>query len=142
MFVTGDPSGSSGSQADETSCADVFRRYKRKGLGQVKLAWSNNPIHRQGALDYFLSRLGDYGRPMFQVDPRAEELIQALNGKYMFKKFKDGRESSDVEKNDASHVGEACEYGTMWYERGGRRKAEQKNATPIPESHNAYASPR
>lgn len=126
IFVTGDPSGNSGSQADETSCADVFRRYKRKGLGKVKLAWSNNPVHRQGATDYFLTRLGDNGRPLYQVDPSCEWSIQALNGKYMFKKYKDGRPSSDVEKNEWSHVGEANEYGDMYYERGGRRKAEHE----------------
>ena len=144
VFVTGDPSGSAGSQADETSCADVFRRYKNKGLGKVKLAWSNNPVHRQGATDHFLSRLGDFGRPMYQIDPGCEWLIQALSGKYMFKKFKDGRESSDVEKNDWSHVGDANQYGDMYYERGGRRKAELKERGIIKQAPiaNAYNTPR
>jgi hypothetical protein len=145
-FVTGDPSGSSGSDADETSCADVFRRYARKGLGKVKFAWSNNPVHRQGATDHFLSRLGDYGRPMYQVSPQCEWLIQAMSGKYQFKKFKDGRESSEVEKNDWSHIGEASEYGDMYYERGGRRKAENKEralmGTAPPTTRNIYNTPR
>lgn len=143
-FVTGDPSGNTGSQADETSCADVFRRYKNKGLGKVKLAWSNNPVHRQGATDHFLSRLIDKGRPAYLISPNCEWLDQALGGKYAFKKTKDGRNSSDVEKNDWSHIGEANEYGDMYYERGGRRKAENqeraRNAAPI--ERNAYASPR
>ena len=144
MFVTGDPSGASGSQADETSCADVFRRYARKGLGKVKLAWSNSPVHRQGALDYFLSRIGDYGRPMYQVDPGCPWLIEALSGKYQHKHYKDGRESSEVEKNDHSHVAEAEEYRCMYFERGGRRKAEQKERAGVaqPVERNAYASPR
>lgn len=144
MFVTGDPSGNTGSDSDELSCADVFRRYKNKGLGKVKMAWSNSPIHRQGATDHFLSRLGDNGRPMYQVDPGCEWLIQALSGKYMFKKFKDGRESSDVDKNDWSHVGDANQYGDMFYERGGRRKAEHKERGTgvVAAAPNAYASPR
>ncbi|MBT9176540.1 MAG: hypothetical protein DDT20_00859 [Firmicutes bacterium] len=144
IFVTGDPSGNKGSEADEASCAAVFRRYKNKGLGRVKLAWSNNPVHRRGATDHFLSRLGDYGRPMYQVDPGCQWLIQALGGKYMFKKFKDGRESSDVDKNDWSHIGDANQYGDMYFERGGRRKAEQKERATVPtvESMNYYATPR
>lgn len=125
VFVTGDPSGSTGSQSDETSCADVFRRYKNKGLGKIKFAYSNAPVHRMGALDYFLSRNGDGGRKMFLVDPGAEPLIAALSGGYMFKLFKDGRPTVEVDKtNPHSHIGEACEYGCMYFERGGRRKAE------------------
>lgn len=142
-FVTGDPSGASGSDADETSCADVFRRYRHKGLGQVKLAWSNNPVHRQGATDHFLSRLGDFGRPIYQIDPGCEWLIQALNGKYMFKKFKDGRESSEVDKNDWSHIGDANQYADMYFERGGRRKAALKERGPLPpRAPNIYATAR
>ena len=143
IFVTGDPSGNSGSQSDETSCADIFRRYKNKGLGRIKLAWSNSPVHRQGATDHFLSRLGDYGRPMYQVDPGCVWLIEALSGKFMFKKFKDGRESSEVDKNDWSHIGDANQYGDMYWERGGRRKAEHKErGQQAPVERNAYASPR
>ena len=124
IFVTGDPSGATGSQGDETSCADVFKRYKRKGLGKVKFAYSNNPIHRQGATDYFLSRLVDRGMPAYQIDPNCTWLIQALSGKYMYKKTKDGRHSDDIDKNDHSHVAEASQYADMYFEKGGRRKAE------------------
>ncbi len=125
-FVTGDPSGGRGADGDEVSCVDIFQRYRRKGLGKVKLAWSNSPVHRQGATDHFLSMLVDRGMPAYQVDPGAVELIEALEGGFMWKKFKDGRPSTEVEKNDASHVGEANQYGDMYYERGGRRKAELK----------------
>ena len=144
-FVTGDPSGAKGSESDEVSCVDVFKRYKRKGLDKIKLAWSNNPVHRQGALDYFLTKIIDRGVYGARYSPNCEWLIQALNGKYCFKKFKDGRESSEVDKNDWSHAGEADEYGKMYFERGGRRKAEnrERNTTPPPpEPHNHYNSPR
>jgi hypothetical protein len=127
IFVTGDPSGNTGSQGDETSCADVFRRYKRKGLGKVKFAYSNNPVHRQGATDHFLSKLVDRGMPAYQIDPSCLFLIQALEGKYQFKKSKDGRHISDVDKNDWSHVAEANHYGDMYFEKGGRRKAEHRD---------------
>lgn len=143
-FVTGDPAGGSGSQADEVSCVDVFRRYKKKGLGKVKLAWSNSPTHRQGATDHFLGMLVDRGMPAYLIDPGCTELITALGGAFQFKKFKDGRESSEVDKNDASHIGEANQYGDMYFERGGRRKAEnnERGTTPTPPNVNPYATPR
>lgn len=142
--VTGDPSGATGSQSDETSCLQVFQRYRNKGLGKTKLAWSNNPIHRQGALDYFLTRLVGQGKPAFLIDPRCEWLIAALSGKYAFKKFKDGRESAEVEKSDWSHVAEALQYGAMWFERGGRRKAElnERGTIRVPQNINPYCTPR
>jgi len=124
---------------------DVFQRYRKKGLGRVKLAWSNSPVHRIAATDHFLSRNGDGGKPMYLVDPRCTWLIQALGGKFMFKKYKDGRESSEVDKNDWSHVGEANQYGDMYFERGGRRKAEQEDRArrpPPPPPPNHYNSPR
>jgi len=145
VFVTGDPSGGNGSQNDASSCVDVFQRYRKKGLGRVKLAWSNSPVHRIAATDHFLSRNGDGGKPMYLVDPRCTWLIQALGGKFMFKKYKDGRESSEVDKNDWSHVGEANQYGDMYFERGGRRKAEQEDRArrpPPPPPPNHYNSPR
>ena len=144
IFVTGDPSGSRGSDSDETSCVDIFQRYRRRGLGKVKMAWSNNPIHRHGATDHFLSRLVGMGLPAYQVDPRAVELIEALEGGFMWKKYKDGRPSTEVEKNDASHTGEANNYGDMYYERGGRRKAEQRDRVmqAAPAQPNHYALPR
>lgn len=124
-FVTGDPSGGKRAESNEVSCVDIFRQY-RKYLGKVKMAHSNSPIIRQGATDYFLSRLGDYGRAMYQVDPGCDWLIQALSGKFMFKKTKDGRHSDEVDKNDWSHIGEANQYGDMYFQRGGRRKAETR----------------
>ena len=144
LFVTGDPSGGTGSQGDEVSCGDVFRRYSRKGLGKVKLAWSNSPLHRQGATDHFLSMTVDRGMPAYLVDPRCESLIRALGGGYMYKKFKDGRNSTEVDKNDHSHLGDANGYADMYFERGGRRKAENLDRQFIPTrtTINPYATPR
>lgn len=125
LFVTGDPSGDNRAQGNGESCVDVFRRYRKKGLGRVKLAYSNDPVLRQGATDHFLGKLGPNGVSYYQVDgANCPMLIEALNGKYMRKRAKDGRHMEEVEKNDWSHIGEANEYGDMYYERGGRRKAE------------------
>ena len=144
IFVTGDPSGDTGSQSDEVSCAQIFRNYSRKGLGRVKMAYSNNPVHRQGATDHFLGMLVDRGMPAYQISPNCEWLIQALGGKYQFKKYKDGRESADVEKNDWSHVGDANQYSDMYWQRGGRRKAElkERGTIAVAAEPNIYATPR
>ena len=145
VFVTGDPSGSRGADSDETSCIDIFNRYKRKGLGKVKLAWSNTPVHRQGATDHFLTTLDGRGDFAYKVDPECVEFIQAMGGSYMFKKHKDGRHLEEVEKNDASHIGEAGEYADMYFERGGRRKADLKERgtiSVVTSQANCYATPR
>lgn len=147
IMVTGDPSGSTGAQSDETSCFDIFRRYKRRGLDKVRPSWSNNPVHRQGATDHFLAMLVDRGMPAYQICPGEGtlDLRRALGGNYMFKKYKDGRPSSEVEKNAASHTGEANEYTDMWFHRGERRKAELKERSVFPVAApqaNAYNTPR
>ena len=71
-------------------------------------------------------------------------MIQALGGKYQFKKFKDGRESAEVDKNDYSHIGDSNQYADMYYQRGGRRKAENKERATVVvrEEVNPYATPR
>ena len=144
IAVTGDPSGDSGGQQVEASCADIFRRYKRKGINKVKLAWSNSPVHRQEATDHFLKLLDDQGRPAYLIDPGCTELITALDGAYQFKKTKDGRSTDDVEKNDASHIGEANEYADMWFHRGERTKAilKERSTVIVPHENNIYATPR
>jgi hypothetical protein len=71
-------------------------------------------------------------------------LIEALEGGFMWKKNKDGRPATEVEKNESSHTGEANNYGDMYFERGGRRKAELKErvAQPVQAQPNIYATPR
>lgn len=149
IFVTGDPSGEQRSQSNETSCVDIFRSYKRH-LGKVKMASSNSPVVRRGATDHFLTLRGD--RPMYLVDPGCEATIASLSGGFMYKKHKDGRHSEDVDKNDFSHIGEANEYGDLYFHEGRRRKAEnlprmqygydEALAEQRGRSTNIYASPR
>lgn len=122
IIVTGDPSGETRAQGDETTCVEIFREYK-KWLGKVKMASTNAPVARRGGTDHFLIKKNP---PTYLVDPGCDATIQALSGGFMFKKHKDGRHSEEVEKNDHSHIGEANEYGDMWFHEGRRRKAEQR----------------
>lgn len=122
IIVTGDPSGEQRAQGDETSCVEIFRDYK-KHLGKVKMASTNSPVARRAGTDHFLTRKEP---PTYLVDPGCDATIAALSGAFMFRKHKDGRHSEDVEKNDASHVGEANEYGDLYFHEGRRRKAERR----------------
>lgn len=122
FVVTGDPSGERRADGDETTCADIFRSYK-KYLGKVKMASSNSPVARRAGTDHFLARKTP---PTYLVDPGCDATIAALSGGFMYKKHKDGRHSEEIEKNDHSHIGEANEYGDLYFHEGRRRKAEQQ----------------
>lgn len=122
VFVTGDPSGERRADGNETTCSDIFREYKRY-LGKVKMARTNAPLARRGATDHFLARKEP---ATYRVSPNCEATIAALSGGFMYKKHKDGRHSEEIDKNDASHIGEANEYGDLYFQDGGRRKAERR----------------
>lgn len=122
IFVTGDPSGERRSDSDETTCVDIFKSYKRQ-LGKVRMASTNSPLARREATDHFLI---NKERPTYLMSPNCDASISAMGGKFMYKKHKDGRHSEEVEKNDESHIGEANEYGDMYFKEGRRRKAERR----------------
>jgi len=122
IIVTGDPSGETRAQGNEVSCVDIFREYKRH-LGKVKMASSNDPVARRGGTDHFLAAKSPVA---YLVDSGCDASIAALSGGFMFKQHKDGRHSEEVDKTDASHIGEANEYGDMYFHEGRRRKAEQR----------------
>lgn len=121
IFVTGDPSGGTRAQGNEVSCVDIFREYK-KYLGRVKMASSNATVARREGTDHFLTSKSPVA---YLVDPNCDATIAALSGGFMYKKHKDGRHSEDVDKNDHSHIGEANEYGDMYFHEGRRRKANK-----------------
>ena len=123
IIVTGDPSGERRSDADETTCVDIFRDYK-KHLGKVKMASTNSPVARRAGTDHFLVNKVS---PAYLVSPNCDATIHALSGAFMYKKHKDGRHSTEVDKTDASHIGEANEYGDLYFHEGRRRKAEQRH---------------
>ena len=147
IFVTGDPSGETRAQSDETTCVDIFRQYKKRGIfRRIKLVDTNSPVARRGATDKFLV---NKTYPAYLVDPNCEVTIQAMSGKFMYKKTKDGRHTEDVDKNDHSHIGEANEYADMYFADGGRRKAEVRaefdpftDSLRRQQSSNSYNMPR
>ena len=146
IIVTGDPSGEARAQGDETSCVEIFREYK-KWLGKVKMASTNAAVARRAGTDHFLAHKDPVA---YIMDPNCDASIAAMSGGFKYKKHKDGRHSEDVEKDDSSHVGEANEYGDLYFHEGRRRKAEQRKDQQgwdalyhaQMQTGNAYNSPR
>jgi hypothetical protein len=112
--VTGDPAGNAGAQTDEKSCVDIF---KMCGFRNVKFAYSNNPIHRTNATDFFLARRTELGSA-YLVSPQCSYLIRGMKGGYHHKTTKAGIISVEVDKNIFSHICEAGQYGDMYYFKG------------------------
>lgn len=131
-FVTGDPAGNQRSQNDENSCVTIFRK---KGFRRVKFAKSNNPIIRQGATDFFLSKNTEMGSA-YLLDPRCVYLKAALKGGYHFKVNKGGLISESPEKNFHSHVAESSQYGDMYFQVG-VEKSTSSTESPRPSNPSA-----
>jgi hypothetical protein len=65
------------------------------------------------------------------VSPTCRWLIAALNGKYHYPVDKKGQQKDAPAKNDWSHVAEANQYGDMYFDRGGKHKADQTTDNPL-----------
>lgn len=116
IYITGDPSGGNRSQNDESTCIDIIRR---AGFKRVKLAYSNNPIHRTNDLDTFLARRTEMG-PGLLISPQCSYILRGLGGGYHYKIAKNGVAAETPEKNLYSHIIEGLQYGAMWYTKGER----------------------
>jgi len=104
-MVVGDPAGAQRAQTDERSCFDIL---KAEGF-RVVPARTNAVAGRLAAVEKFLSRQID-GGPGLLIDPAATDLIKGLRGGYRYKVKKNGETEDTPEKNDSSHVHDACQY--------------------------------
>lgn len=138
IFVTGDPAGKQGAQTDEKSCLDIF---KECGFGKVKLAYSNNPVHRTNDLDEFLARRTEMGSG-FLVSPQCAYTIRGMSGGYHYKVQRNGVASEAPEKNIFSHICEATQYGAMHFAKGsgskGRASAESEWLSKVRDNSGSY----
>lgn len=116
FFVTGDPSGNTPSQSDETTCVKIFKKH---GFKKIRFAQTNDPVARIGATDHWLTR-NFGGEPAFQVDKyKAQGYVRALRGGYHYPLSKQTGEQKDAPlKNFHSHVAEAGQYADMLYLKG------------------------
>lgn len=132
--ITGDPSGAYGGQTDEATCVTIFRRH---GFKRIKLASSNNPIERQGALSDRLALRPDCGGIL--IDQRCTMFRRGLGGGYHFKVKRDGVVLEEAEKNIFSHICEAGEYMAMFYRQPPESKAADKQAAMVAQAQRQQA---
>jgi hypothetical protein len=111
----GDPSGSSRSPTDESTCFDVLHS-SEIGLSSVVSASTNAIVPRIGAVEFFLNKMS-FGEPSFVLSPNCHFLRKAMNGAYHYEK--DTKSTGDEYravpvKNFASHVSDSLEYLCMY----------------------------
>jgi hypothetical protein len=107
ILVIGDPNAVNvRSQVDEKTC---FEELMNSGY-HVRLAPSNAPAARIGAIQLFLSELKEYGLPSLQVSPNCKVIRKAFNAGYV--KDKKG----EPKKNKYSHIMEAVSYAALHFQ--------------------------
>lgn len=111
----GDPSGTSRSPTDETTCYEILGS-SAIGLGNIVPAPSNALTPRVGAVEMFLNKM-NFGEPGFILSPNCHSIRKALNGAYHYDK--DPKGSGDEYKavpvkNFASHIADSLEYLCMY----------------------------
>jgi hypothetical protein len=110
--IIGDPAGQARSQIDRRTCFTTLRSIGIKAYP----AFTNSLITRIQAVNNYLTRM-IRGEPAFSIDPSCKVLIQALVGKYCFKKLRvSGERYAELpDKNFWSHVSDALTYACLGY---------------------------
>lgn len=129
VLVIGDPAGRARVQTDEKTVYDIL---KQKGLKAIE-ASTNSPVARIAAVDGYLNRQVE-GGPGFIVDPEdCVCLVRALAGRYRYKKRKDGEMDDSPEKNEASHIADALQYGCLHADaqQGGRLEGSKRRQIKV-----------
>ena len=112
VMIWGDPAGNQRDQIYETT---AFDHLKTHGL-MARPTASNDFKVRREALASPMGRLIG-GKPGFLVNKKCQRLRKALSGGYHFKRVSMGsgqeRFKDSPNKNEHSHVGDACAYLTL-----------------------------
>lgn len=131
IIFTGDPSGKTRNQANEKTCyeelIDVF-----PGI-MIHPAHTNSIVARVGAVESFLTQLGDMGVPCLQLSPNCIELRKGFNKGYVKDRLGTPKKSSRY-----SHPHDALQYAAMYFSDNIRRSERVKN---FPKKKSSYVSP-
>lgn len=115
----GDPSGTTRSPTDESTCYDVL---KKQGFRAVIPAPTNALQPRLGAVEHFLTTNVGKGEPSFLISPHLTAAREAMAGGYHFKKKPGGVDidewKEEPEKNGASHIADAIQELCMYARQG------------------------
>lgn len=105
----GDPSGTSGSQADKKT---PFMIMQAHGF-RIQPTFTNDFGMRRDAVGNRLKRMAPGGKPAFVVHPRCTILKKGLGGHYCFRRMKiagDEKYHDVPDKNMYSHICESLQY--------------------------------
>lgn len=109
FYVVGDPAGIQRSQVNEMSCFDVL-----KSAGYRAYPATTNDIGaRIRSVETLLLQTRGSGPALLIHGPKCPELVKALRHDYRFKRQKSGMLMPDPEKNGASHIADALQYGCL-----------------------------
>lgn len=114
VVACGDPAGRGRSALDKRTSFDVLRSRNIKAYP----AFTNDPIQRISAVNFFLTR--DEG---FKISPHCTHLREAMGGGYVFKESKanNGAILSVPLKNVYSHIADATQYACLYARFGNRQ---------------------
>ena len=141
VVIAPDPAAQNRAQTDERSIVDILRREFT-----VSIETNNRLPKRLDAIDYFATRLTDFG-PALQIDPRfCPMLIRALKGGWRWEldpKRAGQHRNADPEKNQYSHYGDSMGYGCRYYHKQNERQLRTLGPTgkvfiPPPTFDGAY----
>jgi hypothetical protein len=118
VIFTGDPAGSTRSQTDEKTCYEEIMEIFPNHL--VYKANTNSIVSRVGAVESFLTQLGDMGIPCLQLSPNCTELRKGFNKGYVKDKL------GNPKKNRFSHPHDALQYAALYFSEHIRRDEKRK----------------
>lgn len=109
VYVVGDPAGIQRAQVNEMSCFDVL---KSAGF-RAYPATTNDIGARVRAVESLLLQNRGSGPALLIHGPKCPSLVKALRHDYRYKRTKAGELTPLPEKNGASHIADACQYGCL-----------------------------
>lgn len=119
IVFTGDPAGNTRSQTDEKTCYEEVMESFPGCL--VQPAHTNSIVSRVGAVEYFLTQLGDMGVPCLQLSTDCNELRRGFNKGYVKDKL------GNPKKNRFSHPHDALQYAALYYAEHIRRDERMRS---------------
>lgn len=105
-----DPACFQRSQVDEKTIAQAVQQ---RGFVVAK-ASTNDPERRIQSVEGLMGMQVD-GKPAFLIDPSCAHVIDTLEWGHRYKKTANGQNSMTIEKNHHSHMGDAIQYGALFF---------------------------
>lgn len=126
MLATGDPAGDPGRDTDGISPADIVREY----FPEYESARTNDPLKRQEAVNFFLTRIAD-GEASFRLSPECRTLHEGFIGGYHYRKLNtlDLRFLESPEKNVYSHPHDALQYLALLFYQPPTQKTQRSSGS-------------